>query len=210
MNTRMLHGLTGAVWGLLLGALGGVFTVAAGAGFSWIFLFGDSPWPEAAGWLLPALGLGVFAIVLFACVALGLRAGRQAAAAAPEDTARRHAAARRLCATGVLLALVLAGAVTMRLTGQEDAREIADRRAAGFEILQSERQRLAAVSVSRPPRPMSSRLTKLQKKTKKISKNHKVDYIIYRVSDVYLKNFIENIAILLPFLSANSKEENNN
>ncbi len=143
------------VWGLLLGVLGGVFTVAVGAGFSWLYLFGDSPWPEAAGWILPALGLAVFAVVLLACVGLGLRAGRQAAAATPEEAARSHTVARRLCATGVLLALVLAGATAARLAGQEDAREIAGRRAAGFETLQSERQRLDAVSIIRPPRPMS-------------------------------------------------------
>jgi hypothetical protein len=155
MNTRLLIGLTGVVWGLLLGIIGGVFAVAAGAGFSWLYLFGDSPWPEAAGWILPALGLGVFAVVLLICVGLGLRAGRRAAVAAPEEAVRRHANARRLCAIGVLLALVLSGAVAARLAGQENTREIADRQAAAFETLQSERQRLAEVSVSRSLRPMS-------------------------------------------------------
>ena len=56
----------------------------------------------------------------------------------------------------------------------------------------------------------NSRLTKLQKKTRRKSRNHNVDYTIYRVSDAYLKNFIENIAILIPFLDADSKEENKN
>jgi len=155
VNTRWLYILTGMVWGLLLGALGAIFAVAAGAGFSWLYLFGDEPWPEAAGWLIPALGLVVFAIVLIICIALGRRAGHRAGMAGPEAAARRHASARRLCATGALLALVLASAVAARLTGQEDTRQIAERRAAGFETLQSERQRLTAVSVSRPPRPMS-------------------------------------------------------
>ena len=155
MNTRTLHVLTGVVWGLLLGAVGAVFTVAAGAGISWLYLFGDSSWPESVGLLLPALGLGVFAIVLLACAVLGLRAGQQATVASPEEAARRHASARRLCAAGVLLALLLAGAAAVRLGGQEGTREIATRRAAGFEVLQTERQRLTAVSVSRPPRPMS-------------------------------------------------------
>ena len=155
MNSRGLHVLTGVVWGLLLGALAAVFAVAAGAGFSWLYLFGDVPWPESVGWLLPAFGLGVFAIVLLACVILGLRAGRQAAAAAPEETARRHAGARRLLALGTLLALLLAGAAAARIAGQEDARETTARQAAGFAALQSGRQRLTAVSVSRAPRPMS-------------------------------------------------------
>ncbi len=155
MNTRALPVLTGLVWGVLLGALAAVFAVAAGAGFSWLYLFGDAPWPEAVGWLLPALGLGVFAIVLLACLALGLRAARQAAAAAPEEAARRHAVAGRLLALGTLLALLLAGAAGTRIAGQDAARETAAVRTAAFEALQSKRQLLIAVSVTRAPRPMS-------------------------------------------------------
>jgi hypothetical protein len=155
MSPGRLQVLTGLVWGLLLGTLAAIFTVAAAAGLSWLFLFGDAPWPKAVGWGLPALGLGVFAVVLLASVALGLRAARQAAAATPEDSARLHAGARRLLAIGMLLALLLAGAAAARIAGQDDTREIAARRAAGFAALQSERQRLLAVSVSRPARPMS-------------------------------------------------------
>lgn len=155
MNPRWLPVLTGVVWGVLLGALAAVFAVAAGAGFSWLYLFGDAPWPEAVAWLLPALGLGVFAIVLLACLALGLRAARQAAAAAPDEAARRHAGARRLLALGVLLALLLAGAAVARIAGQDAARETAAVQTAGFEALQSRRQRLTAVAVTRAPRPMS-------------------------------------------------------
>ena len=155
MNTRALPVLTGLVWGVLLGALAAVFAVAAGAGFSWLYLFGDAPWPEAVGWLLPALGLGVFAIVLLACLALGLQAARQAAAAAPAEAARRHAVAGRLLALGTLLALLLAGTAGTRIAGQDAARETAAAQTAAFEALQSKRQRLTAVSVTRAPRPMS-------------------------------------------------------
>ena len=135
MSSRNLHVLTGVIWGLLLGALAAIFTVAVAAGFSWLYLFGDTPWPESVGWVLPALGLGVFAAVLLGCVVLDLRAGRKAAAAAPEEAARRHAGARRLFALGVLLTLVLAGAVAAQIIAQEDAREIAARRAVGFDAL---------------------------------------------------------------------------
>ncbi len=155
MNAHRLHVLTGVVWGVLLGALAAVFAVAAGAGFSWLYLFGDEPWPEAVGWLLPALGLGVFAIVLLACLALGLQAARHAAAAAPEEAARRQAGARRLLALGTLVALLLAGAAVARIAGQDAARGTAAVQTAGFQALQSKRQRLTAVSVTRAPRPMS-------------------------------------------------------
>lgn len=159
MNARWLPILTGVVWGLVLGAAAAVLAVGAAAGFAWIYLFGDAPWPESVGWALPALGLGVFLAVLLGCVVLGLRAGRQAAAAAPEKGARLQTGARRLLAIGLLLALVLAGATVARIAGQDSARDIAADRAAGFDALQSGRQRLAGVSLSRAPpgarRPMS-------------------------------------------------------
>ncbi len=146
--------MTGVVWGLVIGAVAAVFTVAAAAGFSWLYLFGDEPWPDSAAWLLPALGLGVFLVTLLGCVALGLRAGQRTAAAAPEAAARRLSGARRLLAIGILLALVLAVATAARIAGHEDARETAARQDAIFNTLQSARQRLTAVSVSRAPRPM--------------------------------------------------------
>lgn len=155
MQSPLLYVLTGLVWGLLLGALAALFVVAVAAGVSWLYLFGDEPWPEAVDWALPALGFGVFAAVLLGCVVLGLRAGRQTAAAAPEEAARRHAGARRLLAVGGLLALVLAGAAAARIAGQDAARETGARQAARFDALQSERQRLTAVSLSRATRPMA-------------------------------------------------------
>ena len=154
MNGRWLHIMTGVVWGLVIGAPAAVFTVAAAAGFSWLYLFGDEPWPDSVTWVLPALGLGMFLAALLGCVALGLRAGQRTAAAAPEAAARRLSGARRLLAIGILLALVLAGATAARIAGHEDARETAARQAAIFNALQSARQRLAAVSVSRAARPM--------------------------------------------------------
>ncbi len=56
---------------------------------------------------------------------------------------------------GVLLALLLAGAAVARIAGQDAAREIATVQTAWFQALQSKRQRLTAVSVTRAPRPMS-------------------------------------------------------
>ena len=146
--------MTGVVWGLVIGAVAAVFTVAAAAGFSWLYLFGDEPWPDSVDWVLTALSLGVFLAVLSGCVAWGVRAGDRTAAAPPEEEARRLAGARRLLAFGVLLALVLTGAAAARIAGQDDARETAARQAVIFGALQSARQRVAALSVSRAARPM--------------------------------------------------------
>ena len=75
MNPRWLHIVTGAVWGLVIGATAAVFTVAAAAGLFWLYLFGDEPWPDSVAWVLPALGLGVFLAALLGCVVVGT-AGR--------------------------------------------------------------------------------------------------------------------------------------
>ena len=81
MSARWLHVLTGVVWGMVIGAPAAVFTVAAAAGFSWLYLFGDEPWPDSIDWVLPLLGLGAFLAVLLGCVVLSLQAGQRTAAA---------------------------------------------------------------------------------------------------------------------------------
>ena len=53
----------------------------------------------------------------------------------------------------------------------------------------------------------NSRLTKQQRKVKKFSKNSNIDYRIYRISDSYLKNFIENLMGLIPYLDSKNKKE---
>lgn len=53
-----------------------------------------------------------------------------------------------------------------------------------------------------------ARLSKRQKRIMKKYRRHNGDYRIYRVSDVYLKNFIQKLQILIPFLESEEIDQN--
>ena len=159
MSSRAIYALSGLAWGLLLGVLAGWQVVAMAAGLSWLMLFGDAPWPEALGWLIPLFGLLAFLGVLGACVALGLRTGRRAERAEPFEARRRRVQGIRLLALGLLLGLALAAAVGARLVAQGDERARLARQSAWFEALRAERQVLSAVTVARAARDMSYDMT---------------------------------------------------
>jgi hypothetical protein len=159
MRLAALYGLVGLVWGALLGGLAAWTVMAMAAGVSWLYLFGDDPWPEAVGWLIPLIGLLAFLGVLALCTALGLRSGRRAERGEPAETGRRRVQGIRLLALGLLLAVALAGAGGARIAGQEAERALLDRQAAAFEALSAERQVLSAVTVARAARDMSYDMT---------------------------------------------------
>ena len=71
-----LYALVGLVWGLVLGAMAAWWAFAAAAGLSWLYLFGDNPWPAAVSWVLPAIAIAVGAGVVMVSVGLGYAYGR--------------------------------------------------------------------------------------------------------------------------------------
>ncbi len=159
MRLAALYGLVGLVWGLLLGGLAAWAVMATAAGVSWLYLFGDDPWPEAVGWLIPLIGLVAFLGALAVCVAFGLRIGRRAERGEPAEARRRRVQGIRLLALGLLLAVALAGAAGARIAGQEAERALLERQATAFKALRAERQLLTAVAVTRAARDMSYDMT---------------------------------------------------
>ncbi len=63
--------LAGGLIGLVGGIVAAIFAVGATAGFLWLFVFGDNPWPSWRGWILGAVGL----VVLIAGIVLGVLFG---------------------------------------------------------------------------------------------------------------------------------------
>lgn len=63
----------GGLIGLIAGAIAAIFAVGATAGFLWLFVFGDNPWPSWSGWILGAVGLAVLLAGTVAGVVLGAR-----------------------------------------------------------------------------------------------------------------------------------------
>ncbi len=159
MRLATLYALVGLVWGLLFGGLAAWGVMATAAGVSWLFLFGDDPWPAAVGWIIPLIGLATFLLVLVVCAALGLRGGRRAERADPGSARSRRVRGTGLLALGLLLALALAGTAGARLSQQRSERVLLARQDAAFETLLAERQRLVAIAVARAAREMSYDIT---------------------------------------------------
>jgi hypothetical protein len=128
VRVRALYTLAGASWGLVLGVLTAVAAVSYALGFSWLFLFGDDPWPESSGWFILAVGIAVFIAVFGLFLGIGYRWGRRLearGAGAPEI--RRGA---WLIAGSIALALGTLGAVALKA--------VADDRAAAVRAAQDE------------------------------------------------------------------------
>lgn len=105
MSVERLCILAGVAWGILLGIAGGIYGAGLAAGFAWLFLFGDSPWPA---WSEPAIlavalatGLAIFA----GCTAIGWAAARRCGYAQPATRNR----SRRIAAGLTVLALLAGG-----------------------------------------------------------------------------------------------------
>ena len=77
MSIRSITLAGGVLWGLLLALIVGALTLAFLASVSWLFLFGDGPWPKASETLLVASAATfaalAFGITIYLSVLLGRR-----------------------------------------------------------------------------------------------------------------------------------------
>lgn len=119
MRVRTLYMLAGASCGFVLGAFAALAAVSYGLGLSWLFLFGDDPWPENSGRVILGGGIAVFAAVFLLLIGLGYRRGeRLEARGAGADDVRRGA---WLIAGSFALALVAVGAVALKARAEQRA-----------------------------------------------------------------------------------------
>lgn len=105
MKLRRLYALVGLVLGALAGLAVAFQAFAVAAGVSWLFLFGDSPWPASAERLLLGIPLAAGLATLCAGVAVGYVVGRRAEASPRPERARRRG--RGLLLAGLALWLLV-------------------------------------------------------------------------------------------------------
>ena len=112
LRTRTLCALVGAVWGVFIGISAGLYLAALLLGVSWVFLFGDDPWPEAASWMVPLLATGLGLAACGSCIIASYRFGKAREGTPGEWILRKRAWS--LALTALLMVVILAVAV---LTG---------------------------------------------------------------------------------------------
>ena len=77
MKARYSYLLLFLVPSAMIAFLAMAFTVGAGAGAFWIFVYGDSPWPESSRTLLVAVGAVVFIATLAMLLVAGFVYGKR-------------------------------------------------------------------------------------------------------------------------------------
>ncbi len=151
MSLRKLYALAGAAWGLVLGAVAGVGTVGYALGFSWLFLFGDSTWPAAAGPVIIGFGIVVFLFFFVSLTAFGYVYGQRLEHAMPGSdpgaTGRHRRRAFLLMASAGVAALLLVGAGAARELADTRAREARAAEEASFDDLVGRRYSIGPIEV---------------------------------------------------------------
>lgn len=104
MNAKRLFIIAGAAWGVVLGLAGGVYAAGIAAGFAWLFLFGDNPWPDWSEGAILGTAAVVGLAILAGSTALGWAAGQRYEQADPPRQARGSQAAAGLILLAVLVA----------------------------------------------------------------------------------------------------------
>jgi F0F1-type ATP synthase membrane subunit c/vacuolar-type H+-ATPase subunit K len=137
MTLRSLYALVGLVLGALAGVAVALQVFAVAAGASWLFLFGDDPWPASAEGYLLGIPLAAGLATLCAGVGVGYALGRRYEASSRPQPARRRGYGLLLAGlAGWLLIVVLALGQHER---QAAARATAAEAEAAFQQLQQAR-----------------------------------------------------------------------
>lgn len=135
MKLRHQYLIAGVAWALLLAPAAALFLFGFAAGASWLWLFGDDPWPEATQWALPLIAIGGGAGAAFICIFIAYGYGR-AQEALPQENL--HTESRKVIVLTVTpLALLVLFGVNAWRESREYARdtEIAAEREAAFGAL---------------------------------------------------------------------------
>ncbi len=146
MRLRVLYLLAGLVVGGLAALAVALQVFAVGAGVSWLYLFGDDPWPAPAQWMLLGLSLAAGLATLGAGLALGYAYGRRCESA--PDIARARLRGRGLVLGGLVLWLLVAALGLWQHERQAAARAAAAVQEAAYDTLLQARHVITGVEVA--------------------------------------------------------------
>jgi len=136
--------------GLVLGGLAALAVTiqvfAVGAGISWLFLFGDDPWPAQAEWVLVGTSLAAGLATLCAGLGIGSVLGRRYESSPRPERARRRGAS--LLLGGLALWLLVVALTIWQQERQTSARAAAATEEAAYGELLQARHVITGVGVT--------------------------------------------------------------
>jgi hypothetical protein len=147
MNLRHWYATAGLSWSLLLGPMVALGIFAACAGFAWIFLFGDDPWPPASEWMLPLPGLlgGLVTAIVLVRKGLGYGKARESVPGVALAAERRRAII--LASVPLLLLLAIGSGAWIQARSYAEAMSAATAREAAYIDWAAKVHRISDVAV---------------------------------------------------------------
>jgi hypothetical protein len=152
MSRKSLYLAVGFLWATLLGVGVGIAAAAIAAGVAWIYLFGDSAWPDWTNWAIPGFGAAIgLATFTGSMIVTRIVANRY-------DVAGREGGGIKgggvFAWALLLLGLAVAGGIAWQEFGRqqkiETAREESAAAAQYFPTLLSETHRITDIAVDWP------------------------------------------------------------
>ena len=153
MSRKGLYLAVGFLWAMLFGIGAGLLATAVTAGVAWIYLFGDSPWPDWTNWAIPGVG-AVIGLTTFAALMIVTRivANRYDATGSEAAEEKGGGFAWVLLAIG----LAVAGGVAWQEYGRQrefdNMRQETAEASRYFPILLSRTHRITSAAVGWPGR----------------------------------------------------------
>jgi F0F1-type ATP synthase membrane subunit c/vacuolar-type H+-ATPase subunit K len=146
MRLRTLYLLVGLVLGALAALAVMIQVFAVGAGISWLYLFGDDPWPAGAERYLFGVSLAAGLATLGAGLGIGYTLGRRYESAPRPERARRRGTGLLLGGLALWLLVVVLG--LWQQERQSSARAVAVTEEAAFADLLQARHVITQVIVT--------------------------------------------------------------
>lgn len=115
---KHLYTLVGFLWGLVLGIPVGIGFGAFAAGVSWLYLFGDEPWPESVGWIIPLISLLSGLAVITGCTLGGYVLGERLEGGTTSDIS--GARKRGYVLGGIAIIIALGMAISVLTSAQKE------------------------------------------------------------------------------------------
>ena len=147
INLRRTYLIASLLWAFVLGPAVALGVVTLGAGVSWLFLFGDDPWPGAVEWLLPLIALCAGSITALAVLWFGYSHGRRLTTSGAGTAYAERRNAIMLFIVPIVLIAVVALSVWARTSAYQEAMTIATAREAQFADFAARNQRIDSLRV---------------------------------------------------------------